>query len=787
MQNISSLYSKLEFDRIRDRLKAHASSDLGKRQVDEILPFTDIQGLKAELDRVTECKLLLETDDPCPLDDIKDVRSAIHKASIEANYITAPELRDILKTQRAARLIKQFFTKRPQRYPHVSSLADRVFVDRILEYNIDLAIDENGVVKDTASKDLREIRRSIIRKADELRLRLEAILKGYSQQGYAQEEIITTRDGRMVIPVKVEHKHHVPGFIHSSSATGATVFIEPAETLEVNNEIRTLQFSEQREVERILRALTSQVRGARNELLSNIDILAQIDFSFAKAKYSTEIIGAQPMVTSRGPIRLLQARHPILLQKHKRDGVVPLTIEIGNQFNTLVITGPNAGGKTVALKTVGLLSLMVACGFHVPASADSEIPLLKQIFIDIGDEQSIENDLSSFTSHLLNLKQILEQTDDQTLVLIDEIGAGTDPTEGGALAAAVLSKLATTGSLTIATTHHGALKAFAHETPGFENGAMEFDQATLRPTYHFKSGIPGSSYAIEIAGRLGLPESILSSARDLLGPKREKLESLLAAVEERFQHLQQEHRQVQEQNSILARLIEQYESKLKAVDHEIKDRRVRALLEAHEVIDKANALIEASVKEIKAKSAEKDVVRHAKANVAAMKERIDSELHAFEDNVQRGSGPQVFREGDLVRLKDHNGVGQVISSSEDGKTLVVKFGDLRVQASSRNLELASESDQQSRPIPLPLETKMVKTEIDLRGMTSEEAIAAVDKFLDDAWLAALRSVSLIHGKGTGTLRKRIAEYLKSNHRVKSYRLADWNLGGSGATVVDLQD
>ncbi|MEK6570751.1 MAG: endonuclease MutS2, partial [Bacteroidota bacterium] len=642
-------------------------------------------------------------------------------------------------------------------------------------------------VKDTASKDLREIRRSIIRKADELRLRLEAILKGYSQQGYAQEEIITTRDGRMVIPVKVEHKHHVPGFIHSSSATGATVFIEPAETLEVNNEIRTLQFSEQREVERILRTLTAQIRGARNELLSNIDILAQIDFSFAKAKYSTEIIGAQPMVTSRGPIRLLQARHPILLQKHKRDGVVPLTIEIGNQFNTLVITGPNAGGKTVALKTVGLLSLMVACGFHVPASADSEIPLLKQIFIDIGDEQSIENDLSSFTSHLLNLKQILEQTDDQTLVLIDEIGAGTDPTEGGALAAAVLSKLTTTGSLTIATTHHGALKAFAHETPGFENGAMEFDQATLRPTYHFKSGIPGSSYAIEIAGRLGLPESILSSARDLLGPKREKLESLLAAVEERFQHLQQEHRQVQEQNSILARLIEQYESKLKAVDHEIKDTRVRALLEARDVIDKANALIEASVKEIKAKSAEKDVVRHAKVNVAAMKERIDSELHAFEDNVQRGSGPQVFREGDLVRLKDHNGVGQVISSSEDGKTLVVKFGDLRVQASSRNLELASESDQQSRPIPLPPETKMVKTEIDLRGMTSEEAIAAVDKFLDDAWLAALRSVSLIHGKGTGTLRKRIAEYLKSNHRVKSYRLADWNLGGSGATVVDLQD
>lgn len=787
MNRRSSLYSKLEFDSIKERLKRYASSDLGKQLVDEIAPFSDLRLLQEELDRVTECKLLLETDEPCPLDGLKDVRSAIHKASIEDSFLSAPELRSIFETLRTCRLVHQFFKKRPGRYLHLSKIVAGIQVDRVLEYNVEQAIDENGVVKDGASKELREVRRSIIAKSDELRMRLDEILKGLSEQGYAQEEIITTREGRMVIPVKVEHKHHVPGFIHSSSATGATVFVEPAETLEMNNEIRSLRFSEQREIERLLRALTAQVRQVATHIHSNVNILAQLDLDFAKARYSIEIIGSRPQITDQGQLCLLQARHPILLQKHKRDEVVPIDIELGKNFSTLIITGPNAGGKTVALKTVGLLSLMASCALHVPASADSQIPLFKQIFIDIGDDQSIENDLSSFTSHLLNLKQIIEQVDGCSLVLIDEIGAGTDPTEGGALAAAVLSKLTTAGSLIIATTHHGALKAFAHETPGFENGAMEFDQDTLRPTYRFTCGVPGSSYALEIASRLGLPESVISTARELHGQKGDRLESLLASMEKKFQQLEEEQKSLSSQNSHLADLIQRYERKLRSADQEIRDKKAAAATEAEEIVTQANALIERSIRDIRTESASRDAVTEAKRQVLKMKEDLKDRIENLHQEAEESAETYDFHEGDYVKLKGHNGVGQIISSSADGGILLVEFGELRMRVNKKELALSTPTEEPRALNPLESESRTVRREIDLRGMTGDEAIGAVDKFLDDALLVALRSVSIIHGKGTGALRKKIGDYLKIDPRVKSYRLADWNQGGTGATIVELNN
>jgi DNA mismatch repair protein MutS2 len=787
MDTLPSLYSKLEFDRIRERLKAYVASDLGKQRVEEIVPFTDLQRLQQELNHVSECKLLLEADDPCPLDGIKDVRSAIHKAGIEDNSISAPELRDILDTLRASRLIKQFLTKREARYPGISHIATGIHVDRLVEYNIEQAIDENGTVRDGATKELREIRRAILLKSEGLRSRLEGILRTYSERGFAQEEIVTTRDGRMVIPVKVEHKHHVPGFIHSSSASGASVFIEPAETLEMNNEIRTLRFAEQREIERILRALTKQVRELREELLKNADVLSQLDFDFAKAKYSIEILGSSPRVTDYDPLVLQEARHPILLQKHSGSEVVPLNLELGRDFQTLIITGPNAGGKTVALKTVGLLALMAECGLHIPASPDSSVPFFNQIFIDIGDDQSIENDLSSFTSHLLNLKRIIEETDSHSLVLVDEIGAGTDPMEGGAIAAAVLSSLTVRGSLTIATTHHGALKAFAHESPGFENGAMEFDQETLRPTYHFKCGIPGSSYAIEIAGRLGLPEDIVSSARDLMGPKRDRLENLLVAVEEKSQQLSAEHKHLQEQNARLKKVIEDYESKLRFVDRELREKRAAALREAEQIIESANSLIESSVREIKAQSAASDAVRKARADVRNAKDRIRSELETLESESTQPTSADVFYGGDWVKLRGHSEIGKVVSSSGNGTLVLVEFGGIRMQVNRKDLVLAPNVGVQSRTSVFLPASSNVKTDLDLRGMTGQEAIIAVDKFLDQATLAALHSVNIIYGKGTGALRKRVTEFLRSDPRVKSFRLGDWNEGGTGATIVQLKD
>jgi len=786
MNNLLSLYSKLGFDRVRDRLKAYAASDLGKQLVGEIVPFSDLQRLQEELQNVSECKLLLETDQPCSFDGLKDIRSAVHKAGIEGNYVSAPELRDIFATLRASRLIKQSLSKRPDRSPRISHIAARLHVDRLAEFNIEQAIDENGNVKDSASKDLREIRRAIVLKSDELRVRLEGILKSYSERGYAQEEIVTTRDGRMVVPVKVEHKHRVPGFIHSSSASGATVFIEPAETLEMNNEIRTLRFGEQRELENILRRLTSQVSEIRTELLLNVEILSQLDFNFAKAKYSIEILGSLPEITDHAPLMLRDARHPILLQMHSRDQVVPLTLELGKDFQTLIITGPNAGGKTVALKTVGILTLMVACGLHIPASPDSRVPLFNQIFIDVGDEQSIENDLSSFTSHLLNLKRILQEADDRSLVLVDEIGAGTDPSEGGAIASAVLTAVKLKGSLTIATTHHGALKAFAHETDGFENGAMEFDQVTLRPTYHFKHGVPGSSYAIEIASRLGLPETIITTARDLLGPKRDRLENLIADVEQKSQTLATEHARLERQNAELTKLIDGYESKLRVLNRELKEKRATALREAQQIIDQANALIESSVKEIKAQSAASDAIRAGKASVQRFKESLGSQLEAVESELSQETPTETISEGDFVNLRGHKGIGQVISSLGGRTAMLVEFEGIRMQVSRRDLVRTATTGApapRSTFLPEPLD---VRAEIDLRGVTGEEAVAAVDKFLDGATLAALHSVNIIHGKGTGALRRRIAEFLKGDPRVLSFRLGEWNEGGSGATIVELR-
>jgi DNA mismatch repair protein MutS2 len=787
MNAIPTLYSKLEFDRIRERLKVHASSDLGKQLVEEITPFTELVQLSDELGRVSECKLILETDDPPPLDGIKDVRASLQKAGMVDSYVSAPELHDILSTLRASRLLKQFLAKRKDRCPLLGQIGSAIHADRVLEYNIDQAVDESGSVRDSASKELREVRRAIRLKSEDLRARLEAILKRYSKKGYAQEEIVTTRDGRMVVPVKVEHKHHVPGFIHSSSSSGATVFIEPAETLEMNNGIRTLRFAEQREVERILRGLTGQIREARADLLSSILALARLDFIFAKGKYSIEILGSQPVITDHAPLTLLQARHPILLQKHNRDDVVPLDLELGKDFYTLIITGPNAGGKTVALKTVGLLSLMLISGLHVPASADSTFPFFKEIFIDIGDEQSIENDLSSFTSHLLNLKGLLGEANDQSLVLVDEIGAGTDPTEGGALAAAVLSSLTAKKSFTIATTHHGALKAFAHETQGFENGAMEFDQITLRPTYRFKSGIPGSSYAVEIAERLGLPVPIIMTARDLLGSDRDTLERLLASVEQRSQELAVEHEKSQKQNSRLAALIGEYESKIRAIEHERKEQRTAALSQAKQIIDQANAIIESTVKEIKTQGGAREAVRQARTDIQTFKESVDSQMRILAEESVHEVSSETIHEGDWVKVRGHNEVGLVTSCSDDGQSTVAEFGGVHIQVKRRDLVRAEQPSSSGRTSGFVPTEDTFKGEIDLRGMTGAEAVSAVDKFLDDALMSSLHSLRIIHGKGTGALRKRITEHLKTDPRVKSSRLGEWNEGGAGVTIISLHE
>ncbi|MBI4810747.1 MAG: endonuclease MutS2 [Ignavibacteriales bacterium] len=599
MRDLLNSFEKLEFDKIKKYIQRYSISDLSREHLDKLVPSVNISEIKENLSLVTEMKLLLETDDPLPLDNLSDIRTSLHRSAIEDYILPSVELHQIESVLITSRLLHTFFSRRSKLYPLISLKVKSIHVEKILEYNIHQAIDEDGKVKDSASKELSSVRRQIANKSHAVRRNLEVLLKNIAGSEWIQEEIITTREGRMVIPVKTEYKNRVPGFIHSASASGATVYIEPAETLDVNNEIRTLYFQEQREIERILKDLTKQVREVKDKLLHNVHVLAELDFIQSKAKYSIEVIGSKPKMKSDGDIRFINAYHPLLLQRHKRKDVVPLDLEITDEFNTIIITGPNAGGKSVAMKTVGLLSLLAQAGCHIPASPESEVRIFSDIFVDMGDEQSIENDLSSFSSHLNNLKVILENANERSLVLLDEIGSGTDPIEGSSIAAAVLEHLTELNSINIATTHHGNLKAFAFETLRMQNAAMEFDQTTLQPTYRYRSGVPGSSYAIEMAERLKMSSVIIKRSREIKGSEANKLEDLILDLEKKSQELKSTLDKVNEEKSRLHNLNLVYQNKITSLEKEVKETKARALDEAKHIVRKANSVIEKSIREIK--------------------------------------------------------------------------------------------------------------------------------------------------------------------------------------------
>ncbi len=776
-------FDKLEFEKVLHQIQSYTHSELGKEHVRTIRPLSDVARIRTALDRVSEMKLLLEGDDAFPMYDILDVREAVQRASIEDYVLHADDLRAISRTMHTALGISNFFVRRKGRYPLIEELMRDFRVDPLLEHHISQAIDEDGQVKDSASKELQSIRRQIQEYHDILRKNLERILKSLAEKDWAQEEIITTREGRMVIPIKVEYKNQIPGFIHSSSASGATVFVEPTETLELNNEIRTLHFKELREIEKILRGLTGEVRAARQQILQNMAVLGELDFDLAKAKYSIVILGAAPRVGVNGNLRLLEAYHPLLLQKHKRSEIMPLTLELTGGHRTLIITGPNAGGKSVAMKTVGLLSLLAQSGCHIPASPETELPICSDIFVDMGDEQSIEHDLSSFSSHLQNLKLICDGVNASSLVLIDEIASGTDPQEGAALASAILEFLTETGCLTIVTTHHGMLKTFAFENPAVQNGGMEFDQETLTPTYRFRAGVPGSSYALEMAERMMLPKQLIERSRQLKGRESTKLEDLLLDLEQQSQELRAAVEQNRVETASSRRLKEDYEVKLKLVQRELRDAKSQAMLEGKRILEDANTLVERTILQIRESGASKEAVR------AARKELVDrhSEYSGAEKALEEASPSIPTRPivvGDRVRIKSTSARGEVLAMVDE-RTLLVLMGNLKVKVATQDLEITLDKEEKFLyRTPMP-EISNVQREIDLRGLFGDEAIAQIEKFLDTAMLSGLTRVDIIHGKGSGALRKRVAEFLKHNPQVKSFRLGEWNEGGGGVTVVEL--
>ncbi len=774
---------KLEFEKVVRQIQSLTSSDLGKERIASLRPLTDLASIQHQLDLVSELKRLHEGDDPLPIHDFVDIREALQRSAIEDYVLPAESLRLISRTLQTMFSVAQYVARRKGKYPLLEVAMTGFRADKILAHHIDEAIDEEGLVKDSASRELLLIRRQIVEHRENLRRSLEKLLRTFADKGWVQEEIVTTRDGRMVVPIKVEHKGQIPGFIHSSSASGATVFVEPTETLELNNDIRTLQFREQREIDKILRALTAEVREARTQVAFNLGILTDLDSITARAKYSIIIMGNAPLVGEGRALRLQRAYHPLLLQKHRREEIMPLSMDLTDTYRTLIITGPNAGGKSVAMKTVGLLAALTQSGCHIPAAAESHLPLFSDIFVDMGDEQSIEQDLSSFSSHLRNLKHICDEVTPESLVLIDEIASGTDPQEGAALASAILEHLTAIGCLTVVTTHHGMLKTFAFENPAIQNGGMEFNQETLTPTYRFRAGVPGSSYALEMAQRMQLPRPILERSRELKGKESSKLEDLILELEQQSQ----EFRVSSDKNAALRAELEglklDYEKKRKHIQQEAKEAKAQASHEAREILERANTLVERAVQEIKQTSASKDSIKSAKKEIADMRSKVTQDDSS--DLESAASSPQRPLEvGDAVRLRSTSARGE-IAARIDERTMLVVVGNLKVKVPAQDLELALEKEAKFQYHETLRSSAEVRHEIDLRGLYGDEAIAQVEKLLDDAILAGLSRVDIIHGKGSGALRKRVAEYLKNNPHIKSFRLGEWNEGGGGVTVVQL--
>ncbi len=788
-----TLSEKLEFDKILRYTEKLCLSEMGRARLNQAGPILSLTALSLELRKVAELKLLIESGEELPIPSLPDTRELYKKLAIEENFLQPKELLQVAASLRTAAQLKKFVFNRRETYPNLNLLTENLWMEKSLQHEINRVVDEFGEVRSSASDALAFIRSSLEQKRMALRRKMESLMRRYAEAGMLMEESITIRNGRMVLGFRVEHKYQVPGFIHDFSQSGQTVFIEPSETLMLSNEIRDLEIQELREIERILREVAKSLRQHLEHLLNNQEILCEFDALYAKARFAIETRSVMPELSEQKSLRLVEAYHPWLLLTHKKLGkpTVPLSLELGDEHRALVITGPNAGGKSVAMKTVGLLAYMLQFGFLVPCSEASRLTLFDNIFVEIGDEQSIENDLSTFSSHLQNLKDILDNATSESLVLIDEICSGTDPEEGAAIATAILESLITRRALTIVTTHQGMLKAYAHRREGAINGSMQFDANELRPTYRFQMGLPGSSFALEMARRMGFAPHILENAQRFMGENKHALEDLIAKLSFELQTVRSQKAELEREQAELKRLTESYQQKLRALEQEKKELRRQSLQDAKRLLAQANQVIEKAVKDIKQSQADSETIKQARKEL----EKARKELAAEEASLNASQTPETLpdatlRIGDKVKLLDTQSVGEILEI--DGEDAIVSFGNFRMKTQLRNLQKISKKEareterkEQKVSVSTPTEIKEVPTRLDLRGLMGDEAILRVEKFIDESISNGLHKVDLIHGKGTGALRKRIAEYLKSDKRIKSFRLGNWDEGGTGVTVVEM--
>ncbi|MGB3467862.1 MAG: endonuclease MutS2 [Cyclobacteriaceae bacterium] len=787
---------KIGFDTIRELLNNACLSALGQQYVDRIKPTDDAEQLTKILNQTSEFLSILSNDISFPESNYLDVSDLLKKAEVQNIFLTEEEFYDLKVSLTTIFKCLVFFKKHEYDYPYLTAASTGVSLDEEVIKSIDQIIDERGKVRDNASDRLGKIRKEIIKNQSKARKSIDSILKNARKEGFTKDDAgITVRGGRLVIPISSEYKRRIKGFIHDESATGQTVYMEPAEVLEINNEIRELSYEENREIVKILTRLTDTIRVYLPDMSRAYQFLGMIDFIRAKAKLARQLDATLPKIVNKPLVNWDNARHPLLFLSHQKLGkpIVPLNILLTEENRILLISGPNAGGKSVCLKTVGLVQYMFQCGLLPSVDESSEFGIFKKIFIDIGDEQSIENDLSTYSSHLTNMREFTENMSGKTLFLIDEFGTGTEPQFGGAIAESILKTLNHKRGFGVITTHYANLKKLAEKSNGIINGAMRYDVEKLEPLYELEIGKPGSSFALEIAGKIGLKGDILEHAKKLVGHSHVRFDELINTLEKEKNEYKEKFERVTTHQEELEKEIEKYTALKENLDKDRKRLLKDARLAAKSIIEDANKRVETTIREIKEQKAEKEATKKLRESLGDHKKRLEKKLRKDRNGQpkpEKRSGELAI--GDVVRMIGQEVSGEVIGLK--GKKAEVRFGLIKSLVKIEQLEkmqgvkLPVSSPRSSmKGFDINRKVANFSSNLDLRGKRVEEALGEVDAFIDEAILVGFNQLRIVHGKGHGVLRDVIQNHLKGNPAIEQLGDEHIERGGSGVTVVTLKE
>ena len=775
----------LEFTKIREQLAGKALTEMGAERCRALVPSCDMAEIQLWQQETEEAAVVLQYIGGHPMMAFQDVRPFLALADKGAT-LSPKALLSVAELLRASRTARDALVTDRDNTPLLRQKAEGLCTLRHLEQDITDAILSEDEIADRASAELMNIRRHLRGATERIKEKLNQMVRNASFQKYLQDPIITVRNDRYVLPVKAEYRANVPGLVHDQSTSGATLFIEPMAAVEMGNELKQWELKERQEIERILAALSAEVAPCAGQLRETIDLLAELDFIFAKGLLAREMYAVTPKLNNEGRINIVRGRHPLI----DREKVVPTNLWMGRDFTTLVITGPNTGGKTVTLKTVGLFTLMAQAGLQVPADIGTELAVFEQVFADIGDEQSIEQSLSTFSSHMVNIVSIMHEVTPHDLVLFDELGAGTDPTEGAALAQAILTRLLHIRVRTLATTHYSELKAFALSTKGVENASVEFDVETLRPTYRLSIGVPGKSNAFEISRKLGLPENLIDAAKELISGENIRFEDVIANAEYHRQVAEREREIAAQASAETIRLRDEAEKLRKEMEEKRETTMRKAREDARRLMEQTRRESESIIADLKRMKKE---MNSPDAQTNAIRKRIEQGVDSLSEGltkkVDNTLPPKTVKPGDRVEILTLGQQGTVLSAPDSKGEVQLQAGIMKFKAHLSQLRLIRE-EQPKQKATVRANTgamaRVVKMECDVRGMTLDEALNAVDQYLNEAVLAGMGEVSIIHGKGTGVLRSGIQQHLKRHMLVKSYRLGVYGEGEDGVTVVTLK-